>query len=196
MNIFASSTSPIRSARFLDDKRVVKMILESAQLLSTAAAVHQLPAPYGPAFRRHPCAQWSALNSGNYDWLFDHFCALLAEYTYRYGKQHKCAAFIPLLQLNVHKLPHGRRSKFADCSGMRLKTLLAQDFQQMPPEQQQICIALATATHLTSIWHANMEQRYVLCLLLKWQHDVRRPTWKHRRVPLVYQRYRNLLQFE
>ena len=35
MNIFATSPCPVKSAEILDDKRVIKMILESAQILYT-----------------------------------------------------------------------------------------------------------------------------------------------------------------
>lgn len=80
------------------DKHVVKMILESAQLLSTA---HRIldgdPLPdsreglfYRSTHKNHPCAKWARESVENYNWLVDHFDGLLSEYTHRYNKQHKC----------------------------------------------------------------------------------------------------------
>ncbi len=40
MNIFVSDENPEKAAKNLDDKRVIKMILESTQLLCTAVNIH------------------------------------------------------------------------------------------------------------------------------------------------------------
>jgi hypothetical protein len=93
------------------DKHVVKMILESAQLLSTAHRVLDgQPAIiiknnkkkkvytiqdqrdyiiYQPTHINHPSAIWTRTSIENYNWLVEHFFALCAEYTHRYGKVHK-----------------------------------------------------------------------------------------------------------
>lgn len=92
MNIFFLDESPELAAKFQCDKHVVKMILESAQLLSTAH--HELDSPYAdlcykPTHRNHPCAKWARECDANYKWLYSHFIALGQEYTRRYGKIHK-----------------------------------------------------------------------------------------------------------
>jgi hypothetical protein len=95
MNIFVVDTDPQVAARSLCDKHVIKMILESSQLLCTA--FHELGVDFiSPAYflkathRNHPCAIWTRETAGNYLWLARHNLALCGEYTFRYGKIHKC----------------------------------------------------------------------------------------------------------
>lgn len=90
MNIFATSDNPYLCARWLDDKRLVKMILETAQLLCTAANFHGYSTPYKSTHVNHPCSVWARETQGNYEWLVDHFEFLCCEYYYRYGRYHEC----------------------------------------------------------------------------------------------------------
>lgn len=91
MNIFVLHHLPNKAAQYHCDKHVVKMILESAQILST---VHQQyggeknPSLYRPTHRNHPCTVWAGQTANNYMWLYALFCCLCNEYTYRYGKVH------------------------------------------------------------------------------------------------------------
>lgn len=85
MNIFVTSLCPIESARNLDDRRVVKMLLESAQLLSTSLGGN----PYKITHRRHPCTLWVSDHTSHAVWLYRHFIALSEEYTYRFSKTHR-----------------------------------------------------------------------------------------------------------
>lgn len=120
MNIFYISNDPIQAARWMVDKHVVKMILESAQLLSTAHRVldgkEYIDSSSGRRIKRwelgdgreqvmykathinHPSAVWCRQSVENYLWLVEHFIALLDEYTYRYGKTHKCYDMMYQLQ--------------------------------------------------------------------------------------------------
>lgn len=95
MNIFYFYGCPILSAQAQPDKMLVKMPLETAQMLSTAHRVldgdtyadkHNL---YKTAYKNHPCTIWARETSFNYRWLYDHFLALGREYNYRYNKIHK-----------------------------------------------------------------------------------------------------------
>ena len=96
MNIFVTDLCPVKSAQEQCDKHVVKMVLESAQMLSTAwreysseyADAHEL---YKTAHLNHPCSIWVRLARENYRWLYKHFIALCEEYTHRYGKSHASA---------------------------------------------------------------------------------------------------------
>lgn len=113
MNIFMVDKNPRKAAEALVDKHVVKMILESAQLLSTAHRVldgkeingksksgrnqKQWVLPdsrdyeiYQATHVNHPSAIWCRASLENYAWLVDHFFALMDEYTFRYKKIHKC----------------------------------------------------------------------------------------------------------
>lgn len=113
MNIFYLHESPKVSAQAMTDKHVVKMILESAQLLSTAHHVldgddavnkHLL---YKPTHRNHPSAIWARESSANYEWLYEHFLALCEEYTNRYHKVHMTQTKLQniLSHLPIH-IPH------------------------------------------------------------------------------------------
>ena len=95
MNIFATSACPQASAKFLDDKRVVKMVLESAQLLSNVMNMYGAQGPYKLTHKYHPCTKWAMENRTNARWLFAHFVFLCNEYTARYGKTHKCEELLP-----------------------------------------------------------------------------------------------------
>ena len=91
MNIFVLSTAPSTAARMMCDKHVVKMVLETAQILSTVKILlGEEGAPYKPTHVNHPCVQW-AKQKENRCWLTCHFDSLLHEYKERYNKEHKCA---------------------------------------------------------------------------------------------------------
>lgn len=95
MNIFVVDTSPTVSGLSLCNKHVVKMPLETAQLLCTA--VNQLTGintPYKPCFVNHPCGIWTRDSADNFDWLVEHGFALCEAYKTEYGKDHKCREVI------------------------------------------------------------------------------------------------------
>jgi len=87
MNIFVLDESPEEAARMQCDKHVVKMILESAQMLCSLWPDGK--APYKRAFFNHPCTKWVRKSAHNHFWLLQHANALCREYTRRYGKVHK-----------------------------------------------------------------------------------------------------------
>jgi hypothetical protein len=87
MNIFVTNEDPILAARDQCNKHVVKMILESAQLLVTAFP--RGTTRYKHTHVNHPCATWTRASMSNYVWLLRHACELCNEYTRRFGKVHK-----------------------------------------------------------------------------------------------------------
>ena len=89
MNIFVLSLDPVEAAQMMCNKHIVKMVVESAQLLCTASALRGIDVPYKPTHGGHPCAKWTSLSPHNQSWLQDHFDALCTEYTNRYGRVHK-----------------------------------------------------------------------------------------------------------
>ncbi len=112
MNIFYLHSDPKVCAEWAVDKHCVKMILESAQLLSTAhrlldgiegvghsasgrrKKVWILPdiqdyTLYSATHVNHPCAVWVRESARNYTWLWSYLNEHCKEYTYRYGKIHK-----------------------------------------------------------------------------------------------------------
>ena len=94
MNIFVVDEDPEIAARQLCDKHVVKMILETAQMLCTVAHQHGHPAPYRVSHPKHPCTLWAGKSPENWSWLIAHGLAMAEEYTRRYGRTHKSEAVI------------------------------------------------------------------------------------------------------
>lgn len=90
MNIFYVDTDPKIAAQSLCDKHVVKMILESAQMLCTARNSLGYPSTYKSAYVNHPSNKWVRSSYNHYDWLFQHYAELCNEYIHRYNKNHKC----------------------------------------------------------------------------------------------------------
>ena len=123
MNIFALHESPEVSAEMACDKHVVKMILESAQLLCT---VHRVldgteytdltkngrkikrwrldddvkeNLLYKAGWLKHPSTVWLMQSAYNYNWLYRHMMALNNEYKLRYNhtKDHMCVEKLGVL---------------------------------------------------------------------------------------------------
>jgi hypothetical protein len=91
MNIFYLDKDPVKAAKHLYNKHVVKMVLESAQLLCTAHLLldgEDADVPYKATHKNHPSAIWARESAANYAWLYDHMMAIGEEYTRRYGKKH------------------------------------------------------------------------------------------------------------
>lgn len=113
MNIFVLSKNPVEAAQLQCNRHIVKMIVESAQMLSTAHRMLDGVLTTGPSNSgkriskkwihpdqkleqilykavhiHHPCTVWTMQSNNNYTWHWIHFTALCDEYTYRYGKIH------------------------------------------------------------------------------------------------------------
>jgi len=117
VNIFVTSGSAFSCAKVLDDKRVVKMVLETAQMLSTAITEHGGEGFYKPTHVNHPCSRWVRETRGNYWWTVLHFHALLSEYSRRYLRTHKCSNHFLAAVRGGLFIPEGSRTPFVDCSG-------------------------------------------------------------------------------
>ena len=118
MNIFATSADYVDCARVLDDRRVIKMTLETAQMLCTVMRQRGFERDfmYRPTHANHPCTAWIAREHRNFSWAVEHFFALAREYTFRFDKVHKSEADLgPMFnEVYVKSLPP---LSFADCSG-------------------------------------------------------------------------------
>jgi len=109
MNIFYLNKNPEECAKMHCDKHVVKMILESAQMLCTThrhldqfyvedndnftftkvgIMKDDSDAVYKTAYLNHPSTIWVRQSDEHYNYLYRLFVALCDEYTYRYGKVH------------------------------------------------------------------------------------------------------------
>lgn len=115
MNVFAVDRDPVRAARALCDRHVVKMTVETAQILCTAArARFGQEAPYRATHANHPCVKWAAAARGNWDWLVRHGLALADEYERRFGRAHPSRAVIArMASLGPPRSAGRRRRPFA-----------------------------------------------------------------------------------
>jgi len=138
MNIFVLHEDPVVAAQLQCDKHVVKMIVESAQMLSTAhrildGTVQIAPSKsgkrmvkhyrlfedpemdqilYKAVHHKHPCTVWTMESADNYLWHWRHFEALCEEYTYRYGKVHATSLLKSPLWTLPHNIPMIKKTPF------------------------------------------------------------------------------------
>lgn len=95
MNIFFLHYDPKKCVELYVDKHVIKMLLESVQILCSVhhmcneIEINFIP-PYKLSHKNHPCCIWARKSLSNYIWLTKLTKELSNEYTYRYGKIHKC----------------------------------------------------------------------------------------------------------
>ena len=120
MNIFYLHDNPYQCGEMHCDKHVVKMILEYAQLLSTAH--HEIDGDpsidcYKPTHKNHPSAVWARENRSNYIWLWNLLNSLCKEYTKRYGKTHKTesSGIFRNLSTTPHELRDGEFTEPPQC---------------------------------------------------------------------------------
>lgn len=102
MNIFILDQNPTQAARYHCDKHVVKMILESCQMLSTTIhhydpIFHSRNHLYKPCFHNHPCTIWTKESVSNMQWHVTLLESLLKEYESRYWKLHDSYHIFPAI---------------------------------------------------------------------------------------------------
>jgi len=100
MNIFVLDYNPRKCAEYHSNSHVVKMVLETSQLLCGVHWVQGGEAPYKLSHKNHPCAIWTRESLSNYLYLCDLGLELCKEYTYRYGKRHKSQDVIEWCLIN------------------------------------------------------------------------------------------------
>ena len=125
MNIFIVDPNPLIAAIHLHNRHCVKMVLESAQLLSTAQrlAGNEDPRIYRKTHVNHPCSIWVRTSKQNYIWLVQHFEALFKEFTYRYRNIHKSSLLFDLLKYPPEQLPNIGLTPFVTAMPDKYKVL-------------------------------------------------------------------------
>ena len=88
MNIFFLDKDPVKAAQLQCDKHVVKMVLETAQMVSTAVRNQGHDVGYKSAYPKHPMTIWVNKTNDNFAWALEHGLALGEEYAHRYNKIH------------------------------------------------------------------------------------------------------------
>lgn len=174
MNIFYLSENAKACAEMHCDRHVVKMIIEYAQLMSTAHRIldgeeYIDTTANGRKIKRwrmkdeqlenglmkashvnHPSAIWTRWSRQNYFWLNTMWYYLLREYTHRYGKHHACEKYELLLYLFPKNLPD-------------------RTFEDPPPAMPDYCKVAGNSI-------ASYHKYYI-------NEKVRFATWKNRKVP-------------
>jgi hypothetical protein len=139
MNIFILSWCVEECARFHFDRHVVKMILEMAQILSTAhylLPLYQIDQTtfeniYKPINKKHPCCVWVSEHVNNYRYTVELGLALCKEYTFRYeGRVHKTERVLKFLKENEPPSHLFTKCKSKNFIG---KYKVTEPMQAMPP---------------------------------------------------------------
>lgn len=154
MNLFVTNLNPTLAAQNLDDKRLRKMILETAQMLCTDAWRRGITVPYKPTHQNHP-AVLSLHNPDVFNWALRYFDALHFEYIDRFGKSHASHTLIRPYFSATHSteglLP------FANCAR---NSALGLDFTHLP-----------------------IPDSYRAYLSARWASDKLAPVWTNRNQP-------------
>lgn len=161
MNIFLVSEDPVLCAQALDDLRLNKMILETAQMLCVAYKKHfkdlaaiNKDSLYRSTHEFHPCTVWLKDNVDNYAWGVALFDELHTEKLYRTRMQHlSWTKLYSLLREPIKSLDTSSDLNFNfNCSGINPST-------------------------------GDVFEDYKLCLVNKWKEDIRKPMWYKRGKP-------------
>jgi hypothetical protein len=154
MNIFVSSFNAKESAQALDDKRLIKMILETAQILSTNINLAGLRVgPYKTTHQKHPSVIFCRTSHDNYLWLLAHFVHLCNEYEKRFHRVHKCQQHTQLFYDSSTDLAYSKEglTTFPNCTTFK-------DIKETT-------------------------RAYRLYLNEKWKRDKRIPKWTNSKAP-------------
>ena len=106
MNIFVLDKNIKKCAKYHCDKHVVKMVLESAQILCTAANLSGLKTPYRSTHVKHPCVKWAMASMQNWRWLRQLATALNEEFKYRFDHKENHEAYKIITSLKEPLLPN------------------------------------------------------------------------------------------
>ena len=122
MNIFVLDLNTELCARYHCDQHVVKMILESAQIVCTALNKRGFITPYRSTHVKHPCVLWAETSFSNLEWLKRLARALNREYRYRYRKFED----------------HGSIAVIDQIAGMQYESIGRTEFPQAMPEKYRV----------------------------------------------------------
>lgn len=116
MNIFALDIDPEQAAAWHCDAHVVKMTLETAQIISTVNRLSgKTEGVYRSTHINHPCTKWTLESTENYRWLWRLGMNLCVEYFGRYDKVHKSRSVFELTKTPPVIVPRGKLTKFPQC---------------------------------------------------------------------------------
>lgn len=154
MNLFVTDLDPTIAATHLDDKRLRKMVLETAQMLCTVEHKRGVAMPYKPTHANHPVVLAMG-DIDNFRWVCRYFHELGREYRFRFGKHH--ASYIALSSLIYFPIELNTHAPFANCAR---NSTLNLDYTHLP-----------------------VPMSYQHYLSARWDGDKLPPIWTNREAP-------------
>ena len=179
MNIFLTDPCPRQCAINLDDKRVNKMLLETAQLLSSAMKIQAkelgVSVPHGlyeNTHVNHPCAVWTRSSRAAFRWMLEHGLCLADEYAYRYNTR-----------LSHKSLLDDNRYSLHNC--VRILDIAGWESGRLFPEDGKPLLFNFNSSGQTA--GQDVFENYRLCMSNKWLNlDKSRPLFTKRYRPRFY----------
>lgn len=113
MNIFVLDKHIDKCAEYHCDKHVVKMILESVQMLCTVLNKKGISTPYKSTHINHPCVLWTERSFANFSWLKDLAVALNNEYRFRFEKESDHKSISVLHEISNYDFENPGLTEFA-----------------------------------------------------------------------------------
>ena len=170
MNIFVLDKDPATAAGYMDEVRLPKMCVESAQMMASSLRRHgatdeqfihysiltKANKPYRGGYKHHPCTRWAGDSRDNFMWLADHANELCNEYFRRFGKVHACHGPIVFMRdMNIIEkiIPRGPLTPFA---------------QAMPDEYKDDDVVKAYRSYYKSKQYSKGGVRYIRADVPKW----------------------------
>jgi len=105
MNIFILDNDIKTCAQYHCDQHVIKMILESVQILCTALNKKGFSTPYKSTHLNHPSILWVEQSFDNFLWLSELAVELNKEYKYRYDKHSDHKSIAVLTEISQYSFP-------------------------------------------------------------------------------------------
>lgn len=124
MNIFILDKDPVIAAQYHCDAHLHKMVLEAAQMLSTAAHKHfpRLKGHiYAPAYEKHPCTLWVSASFSNMDWLCSLATSLNQIREIGGSNRHASMDVIDAIWQNCPEYPLDPPTEFAEAMYLHIK---------------------------------------------------------------------------
>jgi len=121
MNIFILDNDIEKCAAFHNDRHCVKMILESAQMLSTACRLKGIDAGYKATHQNHPCNIWTRASKSNWLWLRELVVHLNEQWAMRFEHKNNHKSYDVVMSLPVPNLPEIGLTPFAQAMPECLK---------------------------------------------------------------------------
>jgi len=113
MNIFVLDKNIEKCAQYHCDQHVVKMILESVQMLCTALNKKGITTPYKSTHQNHPCVLWVERSFNNFSWLRNLAFTLNNEYRFRFEKEVDHKSISVLHEISNHDYGKQGLTEFA-----------------------------------------------------------------------------------